>query len=166
MLEDDHAKVKKLFKRYEKMKDDEDKKRFQLATEICTMLKVHATIEEELFYPAARDVLEDEDDLVDEAEVEHASAKQLIADIERMETSDPMYDAKVKVLGEYIEHHADEEEDEMFPKLKKKAEEQFEGMFGQMREMRQSLEQDLSTEGKKSRPARSAASERKSAELP
>lgn len=81
-------------------------------------ITAHATVEEELFYPAARDVLP-EDDLVDEPTVEHACAKELIAQIEGMEPSDELYDAKVKVLGEYIDHHVKEEEEEMFPKIRK-----------------------------------------------
>jgi hemerythrin superfamily protein len=167
MLEDDHSKVDKLFKRYDKMKDAEDKARFKLAGEICTMLKVHTTIEEELFYPRARDVLDEEDDLIDEAEVEHGSVKQLIADVEQMETDDHLYDAKVKVMGEFVKHHADEEEDELFPKLKKKAKDQFDGVFAQMKEMREALETDLGAGGKKQRGTRTrtASSERKSAAL-
>jgi hemerythrin superfamily protein len=165
MLEDDHSKVEKLFKRYEKMKNAEDKARFELASQICAMLTVHATIEEELFYPAAREVLEDDDDLLDEAEVEHASAKQLIADIERMETGESLYDAKVKVLGEYIDHHVEEEEGELFPKLKKQTEDQFDGVFAQMKEMRQALEKDVGAGGKRKRARNVGASERKSAEL-
>jgi hemerythrin superfamily protein len=79
---------------------------------------VHATTEEEIFYPAAREAVDD-DDLLDEAEVEHASAKDLIAQIEAGSPSDPLYDAKVKVLGEYVRHHVKEEEGELFPKVKK-----------------------------------------------
>jgi hemerythrin superfamily protein len=165
MLEEDHSKVAKLFKRYEKMTDAGDKARFKLAEQICAMLKVHTTIEEELFYPRARDVLGDDEDLIDEAEVEHASAKQLISDIERMETGDPLFDAKVKVLGEYIEHHAEEEEDEMFPKLKKKADDQFAGVFAQMKDMRHSLEAESGAGGKKPRKKGAGAFERKMAEL-
>ena len=87
-------------------------------SEICVTLTVHATIEEELFYPAAREA-EVETDLLDEAEVEHASAKDLIAQIEGMGPDDELYDAKVTVLGEYIDHHVKEEEGEMFPKCRK-----------------------------------------------
>ena len=77
------------------------------------MLTVHATIEEEIFYPAAREA-EVESDLLDEAEVEHASAKDLIAQIQEMSPEDELYDAKVKVLGEYVQHHVQEEEGELF----------------------------------------------------
>ena len=89
-----------------------------LAATICAELTVHAQIEEEIFYPAARDIL-DEEELIDEAVVEHASAKDLIAQLAEMSPDDDLYDAKIKVLGELIEHHVEEEEDEMFPKLKK-----------------------------------------------
>ncbi|MBX3621049.1 MAG: hemerythrin domain-containing protein [Rhizobacter sp.] len=120
LLAADHKEVKALFKEYQKLCEAEaDGERKQaLAEQICDMLTVHATIEEELLYPAARDVL-DEADLVDEATVEHASAKELIAQIQGMQPADELYDAKVTVLGEYIDHHVKEEEKEMFPKLRK-----------------------------------------------
>ncbi|KQY81541.1 hemerythrin domain-containing protein [Pelomonas sp. Root1444] len=121
LLTADHKEVKALFKAYEQLVEAEgdDEEKQQLALEICTKLTVHATVEEELFYPAARDVLEDDEDLVDEADVEHACAKDLMAQIMQSAPEDPLYDAKVKVLGEYIDHHVKEEEGEMFPKIKK-----------------------------------------------
>lgn len=120
LLTADHKEVKKLFKAYEKLvKSEADGSEKQaLAEQICTMLTAHATIEEEIFYPAARAALE-EQDLLDEAEVEHASAKELIAQIQSMSPDEDLYDAKVTVLGEYIDHHVQEEEGEMFPKVKK-----------------------------------------------
>lgn len=120
LLTQDHKEVKALFKEYEKLcKADADETQKQaLAEQICEMLTVHAQIEEELVYPAAYEAL-DESDLVDEAQVEHASAKDLIAQIRGTQPSDELYDAKVTVLGEYIDHHVKEEEKEMFPKLKK-----------------------------------------------
>jgi hemerythrin superfamily protein len=121
LLTSDHKEVKGLFKAYDKLvKDDGDAGEKQaLALQICAMLTAHATAEEELFYPAAREVLGEDEDLVDEADVEHASAKELIAQIEAGSPDDPLYDAKVKVLGEYIDHHVKEEEGEMFPKIRK-----------------------------------------------
>ena len=121
LLKSDHKEVKALFEAYDQLVEDEatDDEKQAVAEEICNALTVHATIEEELLYPAARDALEEEADLVDEATVEHASAKELIAQIQGMQPSDDLYDAKVKVLGEYIDHHVKEEEKEMFPKLRK-----------------------------------------------
>ncbi len=121
LLTQDHKDVKALFKEYEKLvkAEADDTQKQALAEQICEMLTVHAQIEEELVYPAAYDVLPEEADLVDEAQVEHASAKDLISQIRGMQPSDDLYDAKVTVLGEYIDHHVKEEEKEMFPKLRK-----------------------------------------------
>jgi hemerythrin superfamily protein len=121
MLTADHKEVKALFKQYDELveSDGDDEAKQALADEICQKLTVHATLEEELFYPAAREALGDDEDLVDEADVEHATAKDLIAQLEDGSPADPLFDAKVKVLGEYIQHHVKEEEGEMFPKVKK-----------------------------------------------
>ena len=121
LLTADHKEVKGLFGDYQKLvdADADDAEKEALAQKICTLLTVHATVEEELFYPAAREVLGDDEDLVDEAAVEHASAKDLIAQIEESSPEEALYDAKVKVLGEYVDHHVKEEEGEMFPKMKK-----------------------------------------------
>lgn len=120
LLISDHREVKTLFDKYEKLAQTKAKAsdRQALAETICDMLIVHATIEEEIFYPAARDATED-DDLLDEAQVEHAAAKDLIAQIKDMDLGDELYDAKVKVLGEQIDHHVQEEEGELFPEAKK-----------------------------------------------
>jgi hypothetical protein len=81
-------------------------------------LTVHTQIEEEIFYPTSREFLED-DEIVNEAIIEHAAAKDLIAEIEAGDPSDEMFDAKVKVLQEQIEHHVEEEEKEYFPQVQK-----------------------------------------------
>jgi hypothetical protein len=112
LLKGDHKEVKAYFKEYAGLEDDTDKQ--ALADKICLALTVHAQIEEEIYYPATREAIDD-DDLLEEAEVEHASAKQLIAEIQAMKAGDRLFDAKVTVLGEYIDHHVAEEEDEMFP---------------------------------------------------
>jgi len=115
LLKADHREVKAMFEQFDKTEDDGEKA--TLAQKICTALKVHAQIEEEIFYPVAYEAIED-DDLLDEAEVEHASAKDLIGQIEASEPGEPLFDAKVKVLGEYIDHHVKEEEGELFPECR------------------------------------------------
>jgi hemerythrin superfamily protein len=115
----DHKKVKGLFKQFEKLKEGGSaQEKADLAQHICNELRVHAQIEEELFYPAARKAIH-ADDLMDEAEVEHAGAKELIEQLEAMQPDDDLYDAKVIVLGEQVEHHVSEEEGEMFPKVRR-----------------------------------------------
>ena len=124
MLVADHEAVAKLFKQYDKQKDADDESRQETAEKICNELTVHAEVEEELFYPWLRENLaEDDVEMVDEATVEHQTAKDLISQIEDAEELDDAYDAKVKVLNEYIDHHVEEEENEIFPKVKSKKDE-------------------------------------------
>jgi len=120
LLTDDHLEVGALFKQYEKLakKEAPADQRRTLAQTICDLLKAHVTIEEEIFYPAARRAGIDAD-LLDEADIEHASAKELIAQIAGGNPDDDHYDAKVKVLGEYITHHVVEEHTEMFTKCRR-----------------------------------------------
>jgi hemerythrin superfamily protein len=120
LLKKDHDDVDALFKDYQMLAegDGDEGDRRALSTQICGMLAVHAMIEEEIFYPAAREA-EVDAVLLDEAQIEHASAKQLIAEIGAARASDPLYDARVKVLGEYIRHHVKEEESELFPACRK-----------------------------------------------
>lgn len=121
LLDADHRKVKKMFKSYEELTESRSasagEKKRDLANEICTELTVHAQIEEEIFYPALREAIK-ETDLLEEAEVEHASAKDLIAQIQQSESTDEKFDALVTVLGEYIDHHVKEERNEIFPKAR------------------------------------------------
>jgi hypothetical protein len=116
LLKADHREVEKLFAQFEKASGDERK--MQIARKICMELKVHTQIEEEIFYPTSREFLKD-DEIVNEAVVEHQAAKDLIAQIEGMDAADEMFDAKVTVLQEQIEHHVEEEEKEYFPQLQK-----------------------------------------------
>ena len=108
LLKQDHREVESLFEQFEKASGNGDKE--QLARRICTELKVHAMIEEEILYPALRGKIEDAD--LDEAYVEHDGAKVLINDIEAGSPDDQFYEAKVKVLKEEVEHHIKEEEKE------------------------------------------------------
>ena len=119
LLTADHHKVQKLFKDFEKLKEkggSNDKK--EIVEQICQELTVHAQIEEEIFYPAVRAAIDDSD-LMDEADVEHEGVKELISQLESMKPGDDHYDAKVTVLGENVNHHVKEEQDEMFAKAKK-----------------------------------------------
>jgi hemerythrin superfamily protein len=119
LLLTDHREVEALFKKFESVKDD-DSVKADIVAQICEALSVHAEIEEEIFYPAAREALSEKgEDLVDEAEVEHESIKSLVEWLEDAEPGDEHYDAKVKVLTEYVKHHVKEEENELFPKVKK-----------------------------------------------
>ena len=123
LLMAEHREVKAMFLRYRALADAGGRgdERMLLASQICVALTLHTELEEELLYPAARTVLPKDEDIVDEAYVEHAGAKALIAQIKTMTSDQPLYDAKLKVLGEYIDHHVREEEHEFFPKLRKTA---------------------------------------------
>lgn len=144
MLAEDHKKVKKMFDQFEKMKEEEDpdlEAKQLLVETCCAELTVHAQLEEELFYPALRDAIDDTD-LLDEAEVEHASAKQLITELAAMRPGDELYDAKFTVLGEYVKHHIEEEEKEIFPKAKK-AKLDLDAMGEEARERKQEMREEL-----------------------
>ena len=115
LLQQDHREVEELFDEYDELEKDNDRKT-ELADKICLALKVHAQIEEEIFYPQARAATKD-DDLLDEAIVEHSAVKNLISEIEEMEVGEDLYDAKIRVLGEMVKRHIREEEEELFPEL-------------------------------------------------
>jgi hemerythrin superfamily protein len=119
LLMQDHREVDGMFKEFEaaKKSDDEGAKS-EIVKRVCAALTVHAEIEEEIFYPAVRGEIED-DDTMNEAEVEHGSIKDLVGQLEEMDPGDSLYDAKMTVLSEYVKHHVKEEEGEMFPKVKK-----------------------------------------------
>lgn len=120
LLTADHREVKAMFQEYQSLVDHEalEDERQALAEAICDALTIHATLEEEIFYPEAKSVIK-EPELIGEATVEHASAKDLIAQIREADPGDELYDAKVKVLGEYIDHHVKEEESELFPQCRR-----------------------------------------------
>jgi hemerythrin superfamily protein len=118
LLKQDHDKVEKAFKQFEKMDREDTEACMELVGTVCEDLKVHTTLEEEIFYPAAREAIDD-DDIMNEASVEHETAKMLIEQLENMQADDPNYHATFTVLGEYVRHHIQEEETEMFPAVKK-----------------------------------------------
>lgn len=116
LLRADHKKVNDLFEQFEKTRSAAKKQ--QIVAQICLELTVHAQVEEEIFYPEVQAALKDRE-LVPEAKVEHQSIKDLIAAVEGVEPFGDDYDAKVKVMGEWVKHHVKEEQNEMFPKAKK-----------------------------------------------
>ena len=116
LLKADHREVEKLFRDFQKASGEARQE--QLCRKICQALLIHTQIEEELVYPTARDFLKD-DQIVDEAYVEHNAAKDLIEQIQGTEVSDDMFEARMQVLQEQIEHHVQEEEKEFFPKIQK-----------------------------------------------
>ncbi len=145
MLKADHKRVKKAFRDFEKLDPNEDAEQCQAIVEqVCAELTVHARLEEECFYPAARGALE-EPDLIDEAEVEHQSAKDLIAQLQGMGPGDDKYAAKFTVLGEYINHHVKEEEGEMFPQLSR-AKLDWDALLQEMTDRRAELMHELMPE--------------------
>ncbi len=115
LLKADHKAVSGLFADYETARSATNKK--AIVAEICTALSVHTQIEEEIFYPDVKAAMKDKL-LVPEATVEHAGVKDLLAQLEGVEPDGEMYDAKVKVLSEYVKHHVKEEQNEMFPKVR------------------------------------------------
>ena len=116
LLRADHKAVSKLFSAYEKTRSSA--KKMQLVSKICTELSVHAQVEEEIFYPAVKAALKDKV-LIPEAVVEQATMKDLMAQVEGVTPDGELFDAKVKVLSEYVKHHVKEEHTEMFPKARK-----------------------------------------------
>jgi hemerythrin-like domain-containing protein len=152
LLKQDHRTVEALFSKFENADEAEQS---SLAERICNMLTVHAQIEEEILYPAAKETLEDEEELelVSEADVEHQTAKDLIAKIEAMTSEDEHFKATVKVLGEYIKHHVKEEENELFPALKQ-TELDLKEIGSQLAERKFALMEEMGIEEEEPRPAR------------
>jgi hemerythrin-like domain-containing protein len=143
LLKADHERVKTLFREFETLKgnDENDERKAELADEICYELKIHTMLEEELFYPAVRAAI-DNDELIDEAEVEHAGAKDLISQLEVMYPGDDHYDATVAVLVEEVERHIEREESEIFPAAKK-AKFDLQELGERLNARREELEEDL-----------------------
>jgi hemerythrin superfamily protein len=170
LLTADHEKVNNIFEQFKRIKDkgsDEDK--HALVKQACNELTVHAMIEEEIFYPAVRGT-PDTDDLLDEAKVEHASIKKLVTDLEFMNPGDDLYDAKFTVLGEYVKHHVEEEQNQIFPRAKKSGvdmdqlaedlvdrKQELAGLYGiEVEEQEQEQEMPVASSQKRSRSASSS----------
>ena len=142
LLKEDHEKVKKAFKQFEKLDRADTEVCRELVEAVCADLHVHTTVEEEIFYPAVRDAIDDED-IMNEAAVEHETAKMLIEQLENMEPDDPNYFATFTVLGEYVMHHVKEEEGEMFPQAKKARDLDLEALGEQMKARQEELSAEM-----------------------
>ena len=116
ILTEDHNKVQKIFEQFERTRDE--RRKADMVDTALHELKVHTEIEEEIFYPAVRQAIA-EDELLDEATVEHQSAKHLIGELEGSRPGDDLFDARFTVLGEYVKHHIREEQREIFPLAKR-----------------------------------------------
>jgi hemerythrin superfamily protein len=140
MLHDDHEKVKQLFEQFEESESDEKK---ELVTTAIQELEIHTALEEEIFYPAARQALEEnseDTETMDEAWEEHHVVKMIIAELKKMRPNDEHYDAKFKVMAESVKHHIKEEEGELFPKLQGNLDEE-EELGERMMERKEKLQQ-------------------------
>jgi hemerythrin superfamily protein len=170
LLEADHEEVRQLFAQFKELKEEgSQEEKEALVQQVCNALVIHTQIEEEIFYPAVRAAIDDSD-LMDEALVEHAGAKDLIEQLQGMDPDDDLYAAKVTVLGEQIDHHVEEEEGEMFPKAKKSkldtvalGEKMLKKKLSLLQEMGISEDADVDEaedEDSEEQPRRSAASKR------
>ena len=141
LLKQDHRKVEELFKQFEQLKEDDAEAASEIIESACLELQIHDKIEMEIFYPAVREQAEQEEveDLLDEAEVEHETVRELIEKLESMDPSDEKRNAHFTVLTEYVKHHVQEEEKEMFPKVKKLKELDLEELGTEMKERKSEL---------------------------
>jgi hemerythrin-like domain-containing protein len=137
LLKQDHARVQKAFKEFERLAHQDAQACHDLVMSVCEELKIHTTLEEDIFYPAVYDAIDDEE-IMNEAAVEHETARMLIEQLENMPEDDPNYHATFKVLGEYVRHHIREEEGAMFPAARKTGLD-FAALGARMRERREEL---------------------------
>jgi hemerythrin superfamily protein len=141
MLIADHREVEKLYKQFEKLGEQAEDEKEGIISHVCASLLAHAQLEEEIFYPAVKDQIKD-GELIDEAEVEHQSLKDLIAKLLEGDLDTEKRDATFKVLCEYVMHHVQEEEHELFPQLSKSKEIDFEALGEEMAELRMGLDEE------------------------
>ena len=138
LLEGQHREVEELFAKFEKAGENARKTKEKLCREISDKMAVHATIEEKLFYPESK--TDDTEDMLREAVEEHLSVKRVLSDLLETEVTDEQFDARMKVLKEQIEHHVEEEEEELFPKVKKAlSEDELEDLGARMEELAEEL---------------------------
>jgi len=162
LLMSDHEKVQQLFQEFEDIKDDEEMEdeKADLVQQICQELTMHAQIEEDIFYPAMRDAI-DEQDLLDEANVEHDTARYLISQLESMSPGDDLFDAKVCVLGDVVNHHIQEEQDEIFSKAQD-ADLDLDALGQQLQQRKQELMEGVDSESSGARRSKSKGKKKES----
>jgi iron-sulfur cluster repair protein YtfE (RIC family) len=148
LLQQDHRMVEDLFERFEQVKDEDEEEAAEIIESACAALQIHDKLESEIFYPGIREQAEEEDieDLLNEAEVEHESVRELIEKIEGMEWEDEKLHAYFTVLSEYVKHHVKEEEQEMFPKLKELEDVDLESLGAEMTERKAELMSEMGME--------------------
>jgi hemerythrin-like domain-containing protein len=141
LLMQDHRKVEQLFKQFEKLKEEDEDAAAEVIETACAELKIHDKLETEIFYPTVREQADEEEveDLLDEAEVEHDTVRELIEKLEGMEPDDEKLHAHFTVLTEYVKHHVQEEEQEMFPNVEKLKELDLEALGAEMTERKSEL---------------------------
>ncbi|MGZ8269247.1 MAG: hemerythrin domain-containing protein [Burkholderiales bacterium] len=145
LLMEDHRKVETLFKEFESLKDEDEQAAAVIIESACMALTIHDKLETEVFYPAVREQAEDEDveDLLDEAEVEHETVRELIEKLEEMEVGDEKQKAHFTVLMEYVKHHVTEEEEELFPELEDLEDLDLDAIGAEMQERKEALMAEL-----------------------
>jgi hemerythrin-like domain-containing protein len=158
LLKQDHRKVEGLFKEFEKLKEEDEDATAQVIETACMELKIHDKIETEIFYPAVREQAEQEEveDLLDEAEVEHETVRELIEKLEGMDPGDDKRSAHFTVLSEYVKHHVQEEEKEMFPKLRKLKELDLVAVGEEMKQRKSELMAEMGVESEEDEDEQSA----------
>jgi hemerythrin superfamily protein len=142
MLKQQHREVEELFEEFESAGDGAKKTKERVCKQIADALALHAEIEEKIFYPESKQAAEDAEELLRESVEEHLAVKKLIADIMQSSVDDPQFDAKLTVLKEQVEHHVEEEEQDLFPKVKKAcSKQQLEDMGDRMQQLAEELEE-------------------------
>lgn len=144
LLKEDHEKVKKLFKEYESLGEKALSKKKDVADKILMELEIHAEIEEQIFYPRVKEATEDEDikKLIYESFEEHKIVKTLVAELKESEEIDEVFEAKMKVLRESVEHHIKEEQTELFPGAKKAMKEELKELGNEMQAQKEVLKEE------------------------
>jgi hypothetical protein len=148
LLKQDHKAVEELFKQFEEVKDSDEDAAAQIIESVCAELQIHDKLETEIFYPAVREAADEEEieDLLDEAEIEHETVRELIEKIESMEWEDEKLHAHFTVLSEYVNHHVKEEEQEMFPQLSQLEDLDLESLGAEMIERKAELMSEMGIE--------------------